>query len=482
MYKSCFGGHIVTRVIIFTSTLLLIVFSGLNVTFAQERRGRTLHDAAVAGDVNEVKAMLAKGADINEKNRMGGTPLQTAIMNHQKAIAELLIARGANVNVRDNNGQTPLSEAVKAGDKDIVELLIAKKADVNAAAGAGENALSLAKKTGHAEIAELLVKNGAKEPSLQMMDGQMYGQQAGAGAAGPQRQVLRRGPAGAVGQPAGKVDVLADPNAIKARIKTFPGLEEALKEVADKSQNEVRQWEPKRYDNRTYLARAVEMQFEDEMALVRKVAVEEKAKKTTAAIDALLGADKKRSEAVYKGLLEQRRQLRQTQMPTRVGRGRTRGRMMGRNMNVRGGPEAGPYGTEMAETPYQAQGGVAPERNKPQDQADQQIQEEVRQWTQAAPDKKDDLAKSVHQQIMGELSSIRVVAVEEKAKKTVATIDGILLARQQRFDQVVQKMQEEQKALQQQAQNPRTLGRGAGRYGPGAGMQQNRRRMRGRRR
>jgi Ankyrin repeats (3 copies)/Ankyrin repeat len=472
------------RLTILTSTLLFVVFSGLNVTFAQQRQGRTLHDAAVAGDVNEVKSLLAKGEDINERNRMGGTPLQTAIMNRQKAIAELLIARGADVNARDNHGQTPLSEAVKTGDKDIVEMLITKKADVNAAAGPGENALSLARKTGHTEIAELLVKNGAKEPSLQTMEGEMYGRQPGAaGSAGLQGQVPRRGPAGAVGQPADKVkvDVLADPNEIKARIKTFAGLAEALKEVADKSQNEVRQWEPKRYDNRMYLARAVQLQFEDEMAVIRKAAVDEKAKKTTEAIDALLSSRKKRSDAVYKGLLEQRRQSRQTQTTTRFGRGRTRGRTMGRNMNVRGRAETGPYGTETPGTPYEAQG-AAPERSRPQDQQDQQTQDEIRQWTQATADKKDDLAKSVHEQIMGELSSIRVVAVEEKAKKTVATIDGVLLARQQRFDQVVQKMQEEEKALQQQAQNPRTLGRSAGRYAPGAGMQQNQRRTRGRRR
>jgi hypothetical protein len=470
------------RLAILTSILLLVVFLGLNVTSAQEKRGKTLHDAVIGGDVNEVKSLLSNGADINQKNRMGGTPLHTAITNRQKAIAEMLIARGADVNAKDNSGQTPLSEAVKAGDKDLVELLIAKKADVNAITGLGENALSIAKKTGRTEIAELLVKNGAKEPSLQDLEGDMYPRGAGAGYPAPQNPVQPQSPVGTVGQPAGQLDVLTDPNEIKARVKTFAGLEKALKEVSDKSQNEARQWEQKRYDNRTYLARAVQLQFEDEMALMRNVAVEEKAKKTTESIDALLSSRNKRSDAVYRALMEQKREQKQTQ-PTQSARGRTRGRTTGRNVTGRD-LQAGPYGAETAGTPYEGQN-AAPGRNRPEDQLDRETQDEIRQWMQVSTDRKDELAKTVHQQIMAEMSSVRAVAVEEKAKKTTAAIDGILLARQERFNEFVRKMQEqEQKA--QQAQDPRTLERSAGRYAPGAGtqpqQQQNQRRTRGRRR
>ncbi len=470
------------RLAILTS-LLLLTFSVVDVTVAQENRGKTLHDAVVAGDIDEVKSMLGKGADINQKNRMGGTPLHTAIMNRQKEIAELLIASGANVNAKDNSGQTPLSEAVKSGDKDLVEQLITKKADVNVITGPGENALSLAKKTDHTEIAELLVKHGAKEPTLEDIEGEMYYGRAGAGYPGPQSPVQPQSPIGTVAQPAAELDVLADPNEIKARVKTFPGLEKAVKEVADKSQNETRQWEQKRYDNRTYLARAVQLQFEDEMALIRKTTVEEKAKKTTEAIDGLLASKKKRSDAVYRELMEQRRELRQAQT-AQSPRGRTRGRTTGRNADVRGGyPDAGPYGADTGGMPYESPG-AAPGRNRPEDQLDRETQEEVRQWMQVTIDRKDDLAKTVHQQILAEMGSVRAVAVEEKAKKTTAAIDGLLLARQERHDEFLRKMQEEElKAQQQQAQDPRALERNAGRYAPATGtQQQNQRRTRGRRR
>lgn len=466
------------RLSILASILLLVVFSSTNVTFAQEKRARSLHDAVISGDAGEVKSMLSSGADINQKNRMGGTPLQTAIMNRQKDIAMLLIASGADVNVRDNSGQTPLSEAVKIGDKEIIEQLIAKKVDVNVLTRGGENALSLAKKSGNTEIVDLLVKNGAKEPTLQDLEGEMYG-----GAyPGQQNQMQPQGPAAAVAPPpAAQLDMLKDPNEIKARVKTFAGLEKSIKDVNDKSQNETRQWEQTRYDNRTYLARAVEVQFEDEMALIRKTAVEENAKKTTVAIDGLLAGRKKRSDAVYRDLMEQKRELKQTET-AQTTRGRTRGRTTGRNTTGRES-QAGPYGTDTA-GPYDNQD-TAPGRNRPGEQLDRETQDEIRQWTQATPDKKEELAKAMHQLIMAEISSVRALAVEEKAKKTTAAIDGVLLARQERFDQYILKAAEQQKLMQQQAQDPRTAERNTGRYTPGAGTQQQQplqQRTRGRRR
>ena len=466
------------RLPILSSILLLVVFSSLNVTFAQEKRTRTLHDAVIGGDIEEVKTMLSSGADINQKNRMGGTPLHTAIMNRQKAIAQLLIAGGADVNAKTNGGQTPLSEAVKSGDKELVEQLIAKKADVNAITGPGENALLLAKKSGNAEITDLLVKNGAREPSLQDLEGEVYGS---AGYPGAQNQAQPQSPAAAAPQPAAQLDMLKDPNEIKARVKTFAGLEKAVKDVNDKSQSETRQWEQTRIDNRTYLARAVELQFQDEIALIRKTAVEENAKKTTAAVDGLLAVRKKRSDAAYRGLMEQKRETKQTEtaQPTR---GRTRGRTTGREFTGRNS-QAGPYGADTA-GPYDNMD-AAPGRNRPGEQLDQQTQDEIRQWTQATPDKKEELAKAIHQVIIAEISSVRALAVEENAKKTTAAIDGVLLARQERLDQYLRKAAEQQKIMQQQALDPRTAERNTGRYTPGAGTQQQQpqqQRTRGRRR
>ncbi len=71
---------------------------------------------------------------------------------------------------------------------------------------------------------------------------------------------------------------------------------------------------------------------------------------------------------------------------------------------------------------------------RPPEQLDADTQEEMRLWEQATPDKKVDLAKSLHTLTYGDFASIRKIAVEDEAKKTTAAIDGILLARQVRFD------------------------------------------------
>ena len=116
----------------------------------------------------------------------------------------------------------------------------------------------------------------------------------------------------------------------------------------------------------------------------------------------------------------------------------------------------------------------------PTEQLDAETENEIRQWLQADVEDKTNLAQAVHEQIWVEITSIRNVAVKEEAKKTTAAIDGLLLHRQMRFDALFRKMEEEKQALQQ-AQDPRTRGRG--RYPQGGQIQQeNQPRTRGRRR
>ncbi|MFZ2148819.1 MAG: ankyrin repeat domain-containing protein [Sedimentisphaerales bacterium] len=447
-----------------------------------------LHDAARDGDIDQVQLLISQGADVNEKNRMGWTPLHTAIRNRQQALIEPLIAKGADVNAKDNSGQTPLLAAVYVGQKDTVELLIAKGADVNVMGGRGDNALSLAKKRGNTEIIDLLLKHGAKEPSLQdLMGDRYYGEGGGANLyPGYEEQAtVRRGTRAisTIAQSPVQVDILADPNEIRARIKTFEGLDKALVEIDANSQSEMRQWQQKRYDNRTLLIRTVQKQFEDEIGFMQKVAVEEKAKKTTETIDSVLSGRQERFKEVSKELLAQRRELRQTEESVRT-RGRTR--TSGRSTRGRTSQRGQPYGEDMAD-PLYGRGDVMPRTTRsqsargPVEQLDRETENEMRQWLQASVDDKENLAQAVHEQIRVEFSSVRNVAVEEGAKKTTAAIDGMLLYRQMRFDALIKDMEEGKQALLQQTQEPRIRSRG--RYPQDSTVQQeNQPRIRGRRR
>ncbi len=74
-------------------------------------------------DRNFVTFLIGKGADVNEKDENGVTPLHKAAENGNKGIAEILISKGAKVNERDAHGKTSLQYADKE-DKKMIELLM----------------------------------------------------------------------------------------------------------------------------------------------------------------------------------------------------------------------------------------------------------------------------------------------------------------------------------------------------------------------
>lgn len=444
------------RSIIYLIILLLLMSLTLNTAFAQGPK-TSLDQAVVNGDIDRVKSEIAAGVDINKKNRMGWTLLHIAINKKHTEIAKLLIDKGADVNIKDNRGKTPVILAVETGQKDIVEALIAKKADLNAMDAKADNALSLAKKNKQTEITELLLKNGAKEPDLSLLQSErMYslpGTQPGANynqrLPGSYQARSGRITAGQSEQP----NLLADPNEIKSRVKTFKGLEKEIAEVSAKSNNEEHQWLQMRYDNRTTLARYVDKQFEDEINFIKKVAVEESAKKTVAAIEDLRTNRRKRSLKINRELNTQKREQRQIASANTRGRGRTTGR--GTRGRAYAGADAA--GTNTNDNMY-GRGAINMQRGaqfetveRSTEPIDPQTEQQMEMWLQTTPDKKLELIKELHPQIQAEIGSIRNIAVEEKAKKTTAAIDGVLLARKERFDGFVIKIEEEQRK-QQEAQ------------------------------
>ena len=74
-----------------------------------------------------------------------------------------LLAKGADVNAEDNDGNTALMASAKNGHTNIVQVLLKQGADVNAKTKSGETALMIAKKMGHEEIVLIFKEAGAKE-------------------------------------------------------------------------------------------------------------------------------------------------------------------------------------------------------------------------------------------------------------------------------------------------------------------------------
>jgi Ankyrin repeats (3 copies) len=71
-----------------------------------------LHDAAQRGDIASVRRLLSAGADINEFDDLGNTPLHYAAAGEHLDTVGLLLQRGADVNARHepSTGNTPLRD------------------------------------------------------------------------------------------------------------------------------------------------------------------------------------------------------------------------------------------------------------------------------------------------------------------------------------------------------------------------------------
>ncbi len=125
-------------------------------------------------------------------------------------------------------------------------------------------------------------------------------------------------------------EILADPNTIIANIKEFEGIEDELNQLDDDSSEEERSWLQDRIDNRVQLARDVQRQIQAELMLLRRLANEEGAKKTVAAIDGLLRNRHRRMEHITARIEEERRQERQQPQDQRYDSRRRQPRMRGR--------------------------------------------------------------------------------------------------------------------------------------------------------
>ena len=111
--------------------------------------------------IDQVKAALSNGADVNTKNNTGGTALMEAANAGNSDCVAYLIAQGAEINGKDNTGRTALMQAAYAGSIESIKALLSKGADINAKDNQGATVLMRAAYTGNAACVKFLVANGA---------------------------------------------------------------------------------------------------------------------------------------------------------------------------------------------------------------------------------------------------------------------------------------------------------------------------------
>ena len=143
----------------------LFLRAGFSIHVTNSEGTSPLIIALVKGYTIVAQMLLKAGAEVNQKDKRGLTPLMLACgkpIYGYKAVAEVLVKKGAFVNMRDSLGNTPLLLALSGGTIDIAELLIERGADISALTRDGQSALSLAQRSGNKELITLIAEKLAR--------------------------------------------------------------------------------------------------------------------------------------------------------------------------------------------------------------------------------------------------------------------------------------------------------------------------------
>lgn len=121
-----------------------------------------LHRAAEADRSDLVLSLLKRGADLEDKDERGWTPLNVAAFFGNLGVVVTLLAAKANIEATTTRARyTALHTAAQTGHTAVLELLLWKGADIAAVTGRGWTALNVAAYAGHHDVVSSLLDRGA---------------------------------------------------------------------------------------------------------------------------------------------------------------------------------------------------------------------------------------------------------------------------------------------------------------------------------
>lgn len=416
-----------------------------NSIFGQNDTLPSMVQFVAEGSADDINDILSNNADINAKiNELGWTYLHAAVSFRRDDVVKMLVEKKADLDVQDNSGKTPLFIAVETGQNNIVDLLITNGANVNISSYNGDNPLSMSQKIGLSKISDTLISNNAQPPEQNMQNQGQRGTRRGMNNVMPENMMNRRGPGGntmdqedaAPEMPVNIEDTLGqnvnaletgnlDPDEVQARIQKYPGLTEAIALVINGSKSELKQWRTLEKDNRTTLFSAVRKQYLSEVQFIVKTANEEKAQKTIEQTKKLEDSRKDTYAAINRAVRDQETTSSRTTTNTRRTTTTT-------TTNTRAN-RRGSTTTQSNTTTQETERRYSPE-----------VQAEIDLWLNSdvtGMSGRMSLLESINSTIVSEIKKIKQAATGEKAEKTVAAIDGLLLARQIAYNELVKEFQ-----------------------------------------
>jgi serine/threonine protein kinase/ankyrin repeat protein len=128
---------------------------------------KALLDAVTHGKIDVAKSLLEQGANVNETDTDGSTPLMiaaegTAYLPYNLPLVQVLIDARASIEAHDARGLTALHRAIYSGKTDVVRVLLESGALVNKKTNDGKTPLFYAVEYGKVPSLELLIARHAQ--------------------------------------------------------------------------------------------------------------------------------------------------------------------------------------------------------------------------------------------------------------------------------------------------------------------------------
>jgi hypothetical protein len=197
-----------------------------------------LQQAALNGDVVEMRRLVAAGAIVDERDADGDTALHCASMKGHVEAMRALVELGADKDAKSSQGHTPLHWAAQEGHLEAIKLL--EQLGVNKEAkGDGGTPLHYAAGHGHVEVIKLLVEMGV-QVDAKAVNGETPLQTSVRLGHHQAAQLLRQLERAARTQKAAETSKRAQQAAEQADRNAAALIEEEEREEAAKSQSKVR--------------------------------------------------------------------------------------------------------------------------------------------------------------------------------------------------------------------------------------------------
>ncbi|MDF7824995.1 ankyrin repeat domain-containing protein [Pontiellaceae bacterium B12227] len=150
---------------------LEVPMSGIESADPIVTKNKTMLHAIAKGDPVDLENHILLGADVNEKNKQGWTPLHFATVRGKTDCAEVLVAKGASLDERTGTLKSPLHFAADRGYLEIAKLLVESGADLTAKDDEGWTPLHYAAEKDKVDVATYFIEQGAEVNAISTRGG-----------------------------------------------------------------------------------------------------------------------------------------------------------------------------------------------------------------------------------------------------------------------------------------------------------------------